>query len=169
VRRRRIKDPASPGLEESRQHAGLRASLTRATIPLHLRSHDAPTAGGRTMSGWQELKAERNRRSLVRLNKALPPIFPRAVLARAFARPFVPPTPRLAVESYWRSHPIRAGIAWREHLQLAAKRPIAGLGVLATAGAACPSRSARHPRHTVKSHTHWARDFVACAANRFIA
>ena len=60
------------------------------------------------MSGWQELKAERNRRSLVRLNKALPPIFPRAVLARAFAGPFVPPTPRLAVKSYWRSHPIRA-------------------------------------------------------------
>jgi hypothetical protein len=60
------------------------------------------------MSGWQELKAERNRRSLVRLNKELPPIFPRAVMARAFARPFAPPTPRLAVESYWRAHPIRA-------------------------------------------------------------
>ena len=60
------------------------------------------------MLGWQELKAERNRRSLVRLTKALPPIFPRIVLARALARPFVPPMPRLAVESYWGAHPIRA-------------------------------------------------------------
>ena len=72
------------------------------------------------MSGWQELRAERNQRSLVRLNKALPPVFPRAVLARAVARPFVPPTPRLAV-----SHtgvPIQfEPTAWREHSRLAAK------------------------------------------------
>jgi hypothetical protein len=60
------------------------------------------------MSGWQELKAERNRRSILRLNKALPPRFPRIVLVRALARPFVPPTPRLAIESYWGAHPIRA-------------------------------------------------------------
>ena len=60
------------------------------------------------MSGWQELKAERNQRSLIRLTKALPPVFPRVVLARALARPFVPPTPRLAIESYWGAHPIRA-------------------------------------------------------------
>ena len=60
------------------------------------------------MSGWQELRAERNGRSALRLNKALPPIFPRVVLARALARPFVPPTPRLAIESYWGAHPIRA-------------------------------------------------------------
>jgi len=56
----------------------------------------------------QELKAERNRRSLVRLTRALPLVFPRAVLTRALARPFVPPTPRLAIESYWGAHPIRA-------------------------------------------------------------
>ena len=60
------------------------------------------------MSGWQELKAERNRRSLVRLTRALPLVFPRAVLTRALARPFAPPTPRLAIESYWGAHPIRA-------------------------------------------------------------
>jgi hypothetical protein len=60
------------------------------------------------MLDWQELRAERNGRSVVRLNKALPPIFPRVVLARALARPFVPPTPRLAIESYWSAHPIRA-------------------------------------------------------------
>jgi len=70
------------------------------------------------MSGWQELKAERNRRSALRLTKALPPIFPRIVRARALARPFVPPTPRIAIESYWRAHPIRA-----DRLDLAARGP----------------------------------------------
>jgi hypothetical protein len=60
------------------------------------------------MSEWQDQKAERNRRSLLRLTKALPPVFPPAVLARALGRPFIPPTPRLAIESYWRAHPIRA-------------------------------------------------------------
>jgi hypothetical protein len=53
------------------------------------------------MSSWQTEKTERNRKSLARLSKALP-IFPPAVLARALGRPFIPPTPRLAVESYWR-------------------------------------------------------------------
>src|SRR5689334_6296254 len=60
------------------------------------------------MSGWLEQKAERNRRSLARLSKSIPAIFPPLVLARALARPFVPPTPRLAIESYWGAHPIRA-------------------------------------------------------------
>jgi hypothetical protein len=60
------------------------------------------------MSRWQEEQAERNQRSLVRLSKALPAPFPPAVLARALARPFIPPTPRLAIESYWRAHPVRA-------------------------------------------------------------
>jgi hypothetical protein len=74
------------------------------------------------MSGWQELRAERNRRSVLRLTKALPLVFPRAVLSRALTRPFIPPTPRLAIESYWAL--IQFGpIAWREHSQLAAKTP----------------------------------------------
>jgi hypothetical protein len=55
-----------------------------------------------------EFRAERNRRSLARLQKALPPLFPAPVLARALARPFIPPTPRLAVDGYWRAHPLRA-------------------------------------------------------------
>jgi hypothetical protein len=58
-----------------------------------------------TTSEW---RAERNRRALARLMKALPAIFPRAVLSRALARPFVPPTPRLAIDGYWRAHPLRA-------------------------------------------------------------
>jgi len=60
------------------------------------------------VSAWQEEKAERNRRSIARLNKALPSVFPSAVLSRALCRPFVPPTPRLAIDSYWRAHPLRA-------------------------------------------------------------
>ena len=60
------------------------------------------------MSTWQDLKAERNRQSVARLTKALPQIFPPLVLRRALGRPFVPPTPRLAIDSYWRAHPLRA-------------------------------------------------------------
>ena len=59
------------------------------------------------MSKWQEETAERNKQSLARLSKGLPTIFPPAVLVRALSRPFIPPTPRLAIDSYWREHPIR--------------------------------------------------------------
>ena len=38
----------------------------------------------------------------------MPAIFPGPVLIHAHARPLVPPLPRLAIESYWRSHPARA-------------------------------------------------------------
>jgi hypothetical protein len=60
------------------------------------------------MSKWQDERAERNRTSLARLSRALPLAFPSTVLARALSRPFIPPTPRLAIDSYWRAHPIRA-------------------------------------------------------------
>ena len=60
------------------------------------------------MSTWQEKKAERNRQALARLFRCLPNIYPRAVLTRALNRPFIPPTPRLAIDSYWRAHPFRA-------------------------------------------------------------
>jgi hypothetical protein len=60
------------------------------------------------VSAWQEQKAERNRQSIARLTRALPEIFPPAVLLRALGRPFVPPTPRLAIDGYWRAHPLRA-------------------------------------------------------------
>jgi hypothetical protein len=60
------------------------------------------------MSTWQDKKAERNRLALARLTKALPDVFPAAVLSRALGRPFIPPTPRLAIDSYWRAHPLRA-------------------------------------------------------------
>lgn len=56
-------------------------------------------------SAWRE---ERNKAALARLRRALPAVFPAPVLVHALARPFVPPTPRRAVESYWRAHPLRA-------------------------------------------------------------
>ena len=62
---------------------------------------DAGPIGG-LMSKWQQQRAEVNRRALARLRKALPDVFPSNVLSRALARPFVPPTPRLAIDSYWR-------------------------------------------------------------------
>src|SRR5215813_595434 len=60
------------------------------------------------MSKWQEHKSAINERALARLTRALPDIFPPAVLSRALGRPFIPPTPRLAIDSYWRAHPLRA-------------------------------------------------------------
>ena len=50
----------------------------------------------------------RNGKSRERLERALPAIFPAAVLQRALNRPFVPPLPRLAIDGYWRAHPFRA-------------------------------------------------------------
>src|SRR6202171_3953992 len=61
--------------------------------------------GFRHMSEW---RAERNRRALARLEKALPGVFPAPVLTRALSRPFIPPMPRLAIDGYWRAHPVRA-------------------------------------------------------------
>jgi len=55
-----------------------------------------------------EWRADRNRAALARLNRALPLVFPAPVLIRALARPLIPPTPRLAIDGYWRAHPVRA-------------------------------------------------------------
>jgi hypothetical protein len=57
------------------------------------------------MSEW---RAERNRRALARLRRSLPETFPAGVLAHALDRAFTPPMPRLAIDAYWRAHPIRA-------------------------------------------------------------
>jgi hypothetical protein len=57
------------------------------------------------MSEFRDL---RNQRSRVRLERALPEVFPPAVLQHALTRPFIPPTPRLAVDGYWRAHLVRA-------------------------------------------------------------
>src|ERR1700747_1069914 len=55
-----------------------------------------------------ETIALQNARSLARLNKALPEIFPAPVLTHALARRFIPPMPRLAIDSYLSLPPVRA-------------------------------------------------------------
>jgi hypothetical protein len=57
------------------------------------------------MSETRELH---NRRARKRLDRALPAIFPAPVLIHALARRWTPPMPRLAIDSYWRVHPLRA-------------------------------------------------------------
>ena len=57
------------------------------------------------MSDTREL---RNQRALARLTKALPENFPAPVLTYALNRRWTPPMPRLAVDGYWRTHPLRA-------------------------------------------------------------
>ena len=60
------------------------------------------------MPNWRAVQAEKNRQSLTRLRKALPPIFPAPVLINALARAWTPAMPRRAVDLYWRAHPLRA-------------------------------------------------------------
>jgi hypothetical protein len=133
--------------------------------------HDGimPSIPGPIMSKWQEEKTERNRRSLARLTRALPRIFPSAVLSRALGRPFVPPTPRLAVDSYW-VHIHFALIVWRAPLLPAVERLAAGPGgSTRTARTGCQPHSVHHPRPIGNMHTRWAQAFAVCAGNRFIA
>jgi hypothetical protein len=60
------------------------------------------------LSKWQDDIAKANAAARARLTKSLPPVFPAAVLSRALNCRFVPPTPRLAIDAYWRAHPFRA-------------------------------------------------------------
>ena len=53
-------------------------------------------------------RAGRTQRALARLTRALPEIFPAPVLTYALNRRWTPPMPRLAVDGYWRAHPLRA-------------------------------------------------------------
>ena len=75
------------------------AGIIGAT-PIQPRSEDSVAE-----SVW---RAQRNAKALARLRRNLPEVFPLPVLVHALARPFIPPTPRRAVESYWRQHPVRA-------------------------------------------------------------
>lgn len=56
-------------------------------------------------SNWRNL---RNEQARARLERALPARFPPTIYRHALAQPLIPPTPRLAVESYWRNHILRA-------------------------------------------------------------
>ena len=124
---------------------------------------------GPVISKWKEAKAEKNRRSLVRLNKALPSIFPSAVLSRALGRPFIPPTPRLAIDSYWGAHPLRAD---RPARALAARSGAPSgwswrLGDNRKNG--LPATFRYRPRPTGNTHMRLAPAFAVCAGNPFIA
>src|SRR5262249_34001113 len=56
-------------------------------------------------SAW---RAQRTPRTWPPPTRALPAIPPAPVLPHAPTRPFTPPMPRLAIDGYWRAHPIRA-------------------------------------------------------------
>jgi hypothetical protein len=77
-------------------------------LTIHLRLHGTIAPGPGVAMKMSEWRAERNRKALARLERALPDIFPATVLAHALRRPFTPPTPRLAVDAYWRAHVVRA-------------------------------------------------------------
>jgi hypothetical protein len=120
------------------------------------------------MSKWQEEKDERNRRSLARLAKSLPDIFPPVVLSRALSRTFVPPTPRLAIDCYWGAHPLRA-----DHLARAlAARSGAPSGwswrLSDNRKSGLPTTFRIPPRPIGNAPTHGVRVSAMCAGNRFI-
>src|SRR5882672_11358741 len=66
------------------------------------------TALGKWRSRCPNGRDEINRKALARLDRALPAVFPRPALIHALGRRFTPPMPRLAIDSYWRAHPVRA-------------------------------------------------------------
>ena len=68
-------------------------------MPVRLGAYDVGLAGAKSGKKWALSSSSQ---------QGIASHLPRVVLARALARPFVPPTPRLAVESYWSAHPIRA-------------------------------------------------------------
>ncbi len=106
------------------------------------------------MSEWQDEKAERNRQSLGRLTKALPHTFPSFVISHALGRPFVPPTPRLAIDSSIDALTRFAPIVWRAPLLHLLERPAAGLGASAIiTKAGCRPISERRPRRIANGHT----------------
>ncbi|MCW6506768.1 hypothetical protein M8523_01885 [Hyphomicrobiales bacterium BP6-180914] len=55
-----------------------------------------------------EWRAQRNERARLQLERARPDVFPAPVLVHSLTQSWTPALPRLAVESYWRAHPLRA-------------------------------------------------------------
>jgi hypothetical protein len=94
----------------------------------------------------------------------LPDVFPAAVLSRALLRPFIPPTPRLAIDSYWRAHPT----GWRGRSRRAAVSRKVGRGNSARRRAAGPPPSGSRPRLIAKRLLRAARASAACAASQSI-
>ena len=59
-------------------------------------------------STFADYRAERNRAALARLDRVQLRAFPPPVVTHALAKRFIPASARLAVDSYWRAHPLRA-------------------------------------------------------------
>jgi hypothetical protein len=93
------------------------------------------------VSQW---RADRNRQSLARLTRAIPKLFPAPVLTHALSRAFIPPTPRLAVDGYWRAHPLRADRLARA-LAMRSRAPAGWTWSLGPDGASGASSSFRLP------------------------
>jgi hypothetical protein len=87
-----------------------KAKTVKPTLAERLPAMAAPEPGpaGKPPSATSLWREARNGGARARLEKSLPAVFPVSVLRHALSRPLVPPTPRLAVESYWRHHILRA-------------------------------------------------------------
>src|SRR5437899_5781506 len=85
------------------QAQGLRFQSLRERLRFH--GYDGHGKVAEPMSQWRD---EINRTALARLTRALPAVFPQPALIHALGRRFTPPMPRLAIDSYWRAHPVRA-------------------------------------------------------------
>ncbi len=107
---------------------------------------------------WREA---RNAAARARFDKALPAIFPASVLIHARARPMTPPQPRLAVESYWRHHPVRADRLARA---LAATSPVPDgwRWTLTTGSDDGRARSFRAPPSPFREAAHRAEPGTCC-------
>ena len=116
------------------------------------------------MISWQEEKDRRNTQALARLTKSLPSTFPPGVLARALSRPFLPPTPRLAIDSYWRAHPLRADRLARA---LATRSGVGRGSLVAIARPAYRSPFEPRRRPIESAPIHAAPDSAVCAASPF--
>jgi hypothetical protein len=95
-----LQHPCDWPLAHQRRWAG-RSHIPRGEEGFTPSTYHAVEAETRlSVSKWQDEKAERNRRARTRLTKALPHIRLSAVLFHALSRSFVPPMPRLAIDSY---------------------------------------------------------------------
>ena len=132
---------------------------------MHSRSLYALVAQSDAMK-MAETLALRNARALQRFNRALPDIFPAPVLTHATARRWTPPTPRLAVDSYWRAHPLRADRLARA-LAARSGTPAGWQWRLqADGGKDLPATFGPRRRPTARSDSRGARDIAACVASR---
>lgn len=90
--------------------------------------------------------------------------FPRFALTRAFAPPFVPPTPRLAIEAHWRAHPIRADRLARA-LAGRSQAPAGWTWRLGDCRSGLPSTSPTLPA-PFREHTHTLGSGFCCVSDR---